>query len=151
MESETDQTALLANMAALLFATVGDVNWAGFYVLKPCRQVTEGQPSQGELVLGPFQGRVACSRIPLNKGVCGAAASKRKTLRVADVHAFPEHIACDGASRSEIVVPLCTGQGKLFGVLDIDSPTPGRFSATDQAALEQLASLLGAQLGRCTN
>jgi GAF domain-containing protein len=108
-----------------------DVNWAGFYFLK-------GE----ELVLGPFQGRIACTRIPLGKGVCGTAAQRAETIIVPDVHAFPGHIACDSASASEIVVPLFK-DGKLIGVLDIDSPKHDRFSTADQLMLEQIASLLG--------
>ena len=117
-------------MAAILFQTLPDVNWAGFYLLR-----------DGELVLGPFQGRVACVRIPIGRGVCGTAAARRETIVVADVDAFPGHIACDAASRSEIVVPLVQGD-RLLGVLDIDSPTLGRFSANDQALCEAAAALL---------
>src|SRR5438045_5762412 len=108
---ETDPVANMANCAALIFNSVPHLNWAGFYLLKG-----------GELVLGPFQGRTACVRIALGRGVCGAAAEKRRTLRVADVTKFPDHIACDSASRSEIVVPLLTDDAHLIGVLDVDRP-----------------------------
>ncbi len=130
LSGESDLIANSANMAAILFQTLPDVNWAGFYLLR-----------DGELVLGPFQGRVACVRIPIGRGVCGTAAARRETIVVADVRAFPGHIACDAASRSEIVVPLVQGD-RLLGVLDIDSPTLGRFSANDQALCEAAAALL---------
>lgn len=117
-------------MAALLFQTLPDVNWAGFYFL-----------AGGELVLGPFQGRVACVRIPLGRGVCGTAAERRETILVPDVHLFPGHIACDAASRSEIVVPLIQ-DGRLLGVLDIDSPVANRFSEADRVLCEAAATLL---------
>ncbi|WP_419728276.1 GAF domain-containing protein [Lichenicola sp.] len=127
---EHDLIANAANMAALLFQTLPEVNWAGFYLL------------QGdELVLGPFQGRVACVRIPLGRGVCGTAAERRETIVVPDVHEFPGHIACDAASRSEIVVPLIRA-GRLVGVLDIDSPVPNRFSDADRTLCEAAAALL---------
>jgi GAF domain-containing protein len=121
---ERDALANAANLAALLFANLPDLNWAGFYFLR-------GK----ELVLGPFQGRVACVRIALGAGVCGAAAQRRETIIVPDVHAFPGHIACDAASRSEIVVPLIEG-GRIWGVLDLDSPKLERFGAADAAGLE---------------
>lgn len=123
-ESETDLIATLANVAALVFEALPQVNWAGFYLFR-----------QGQLVLGPFQGRVACTRIPLGKGVCGTAAQSRTTQCVADVHSFPGHIACDAASASEIVVPLVVDD-VLLGVLDIDSPVKARFGAEEQALLE---------------
>jgi len=127
LAGERDAIANAANMSALIFTSVPDLNWAGFYFLK------------GDmLVLGPFQGKPACVRIALGQGVCGAAAQQRRTQRIDDVNAFPGHIACDSASRSELVVPLVRGD-KVWGVLDLDSPTPGRFSATDQAGLERLA------------
>lgn len=130
LDGETDLIANAANTSALLFERLPAVNWAGFYFL------------QGdELVLGPFQGRVACVRIRLGRGVCGTAAEQRRTLVVPDVHAFPGHIACDAASRSEIVVPLLR-DGQLFGVLDIDSPEEARFSDADRILCEQVASLL---------
>ena len=127
MAGEPDRIANAANLSALLFNTLPDLNWAGFYLY-------DGT----ELVVGPFQGLPACVRIPLDKGVCGAAASTRQTQRVDDVHAFPGHIACDAASRSEIVIPLIK-DGVLIGVLDIDSPKPARFDADDQQGLETIA------------
>mgnify|MGYP000090057258 CR=1 FL=1 len=127
LAGEHHRIANAANFAALLYHALPDVNWAGFYFF-------DGR----ELVVGPFQGKPACVRIALNRGVCGAAATTRTTQVVADVHAFPGHIACDSASRSEVVVPLIH-EGELLGVLDIDSPTPGRFDADDQAGLEALA------------
>ena len=130
VNDEQDFIARTANLSALLYEAMRDVNWAGFYFLK-------GE----ELVLGPFQGRIACTRIPLGKGVCGTAAQRAETIIVPDVHAFPGHIACDSASASEIVVPLFK-DGKLMGVLDIDSPKRDRFSKADQLMLEQIASLL---------
>lgn len=129
-DGERDALANAANMCALLYETLPAVNWAGFYFLRG-----------SELVLGPFQGKVACVRIALGKGVCGTAAARRETLIVADVHEFPGHIACDAASRSEIVVPLLQ-DGKLWGVLDIDSPQPGRFDEVDGRGLNAAASLL---------
>ena len=120
----------LANASALLWDALEDINWAGFYLVRG-----------GRLVLGPFQGKTACIHIPFEKGVCGAAAREDRTQRVPDVHAFPGHIACDSASRSEIVVPLRSG-GWVIGVLDIDSPIPNRFSPEDQAGLEAFARAL---------
>lgn len=120
----------LANASALLYQTLPDLNWAGFYLY-----------TDGQLVLGPFQGKTACTVIPMDKGVCGAAASRGETLVVPDVHAFPGHIACDSASRSEIVVPIYV-EGSLYGVLDIDSPIPNRFSADDQVLLESFVQIL---------
>ncbi|CAJ1316807.1 GAF domain-containing protein [Paenibacillus sp. PK4536] len=127
---EPDRVANLANASALLKQCLNDTNWAGFYLY-------DGK----ELVLGPFQGLPACIRIPLGKGVCGTSASERRTLRIADVHEFPGHIACDAASNSEIVVPLVKGD-TLIGVLDIDSPLKERFDAEDQAFLEEFAEIL---------
>lgn len=127
---ERDFVANMANMAALLFHQLPDLNWAGFYLMK-----------EGELVLGPFQGKPACIRIPVGRGVCGTAAATRETQVVPDVHAFPGHIACDADSRSEIVVPLIH-RGELVGVLDLDSPRPGRFDEDDRAGLETAAGLL---------
>lgn len=127
---ERDPWANAANAAALVFEALPDLNWAGFYFLRG-----------GELVVGPFQGRVACVRIPLGAGVCGTAAGRRETVIVADVHAFPGHIACDTASNSEIVVPLVTA-GRLVGVLDLDSPRFDRFGAADAVLLEALAESL---------
>jgi L-methionine (R)-S-oxide reductase len=127
---ERDGIANAANMSALLFAALPNVNWAGFYFLR-----------EHELVLGPFQGKVACVRIPLGRGVCGTAAERRETVIVADVNAFPGHIACDAASRSEIVVPLIQ-HGQLKGVLDIDSAELARFDAQDRDGLHAAAELL---------
>lgn len=126
---EKDFVANAANTSALIFEALPDLNWVGFYLLK-----------EGELVVGPFQGKPACVRIALGKGVCGTAAVERKTIIVPDVDAFPGHIACDGASRSEIVIPLMKGQ-KLLGVLDLDSPRLGRFNEVDARGLERLASV----------
>ena len=134
LAGEYDLVANAANTAALLFHTLDRVNWAGFYFL------------QGdELVLGPFQGQAACVRIPLGRGVCGTAAARRETIMVPDVHLFPGHIACDAASRSEIVVPLVK-DGTLLGVLDIDSPVAERFSDDDKALCEAAATVLLASL-----
>lgn len=126
--------ANLANASALLYETLDDVNWAGFYLL-------EGET----LVLGPFQGRPACIEIPLGKGVCGTAAVRGETVLVEDVHKFPGHIACDSASNSEIVIPLRNG-GLLVGVLDIDSPSLARFDGSDRNGLEAFAALLEQEL-----
>jgi L-methionine (R)-S-oxide reductase len=128
-EGERDWLANAANLAALIFGGLDDLNWAGFYFLK-----------DGQLVLGPFQGKPACVRIEMGKGVCGTAAARRETLMVADVHEFAGHIACDAASNSEIVVPLIK-DGRVIGVLDIDSPSRGRFDGEDRAGLEALAAL----------
>lgn len=133
--SERDPIANSANAAALLFHSLADINWAGFYFLRG------GLQQDSELVLGPFQGKPACVRIALDRGVCGAAASRRETLVVPDVHAFPGHIACDSASNSEIVVPLIF-ERRLIGVLDIDSPRLGRFDQEDAAGLERFAAIL---------
>ena len=123
---------LLANASSLLNDALNDVNWVGFYLMR-----------NGRLVLGPFQGRLACVHIDLNRGVCGAAARLDQTQRVPDVHAFPGHIACDAASRSEIVVPIHR-DGRVCAVLDIDSPLPDRFTGADQAALEAVVGTLEA-------
>ncbi|HEU4813726.1 MAG TPA: GAF domain-containing protein [Xanthomonadaceae bacterium] len=127
VHGEPDRIANAANLSALLFNALPDLNWAGFYFF-------DGR----ELVVGPFQGLPACVRIPLDKGVCGAAASTGQTQRIEDVDAFPGHIACDSASRSELVVPLLRGD-TLVGVLDLDSPRTGRFDADDQAGIEAIA------------
>jgi L-methionine (R)-S-oxide reductase len=128
---ETDPIANMANCAALIFNSVPRLNWAGFYLLKG-----------GELVLGPFQGQPACVRIALGRGVCGIAAENRSTLRVPDVTKFPGHIACDAASRSEIVVPLLTEDSQLIGALDVDSPELDRFDAEDEAGLSAIAEII---------
>jgi GAF domain-containing protein len=127
---ETDTVANMANAAGLIWECLPDINWAGFY-----RNV------EGELVLGPFQGRPACIRIPFGTGVCGVAAETREVQLVDDVHAFPGHIACDSASNSEIVLPLIR-DGEVLGVLDIDSPNHARFDAEDEAGLRPIAELL---------
>lgn len=133
IHGERDFIANLANASSLLFYSLTDVNWAGFYLLK-----------DGELVVGPFQGRPACVRIALGKGVCGTAAQRRATIVVPNVHDFPGHIACDSASNSEIVAPIVRN-GELLGVLDIDSPKLARFDEEDRAGLEQfVAALLAA-------
>jgi len=134
LAGEQDVVANAANCASLLYHSLSDVNWVGFYFLR-----------DGELVVGPFQGKPACIRIALGKGVCGTAAATRETQLVPDVHAFPGHIACDSASRSEIVVPLIR-RGELLGVLDIDSPRKDRFSETDRAGIEALAQEFLARL-----
>jgi L-methionine (R)-S-oxide reductase len=131
LDGEPDRIANAANIAALVFHALPDVNWAGFYFL-------QGQ----ELVLGPFQGKPACVRIPVGRGVCGTAVAEAASQLVPEVHAFPGHIACDLASRAEIVVPLKDAAGRIFGVLDIDSPTRARFDAEDLAGLERIARLL---------
>jgi L-methionine (R)-S-oxide reductase len=130
---EPDPVANMANVAAVLFHMLPNLNWAGFY-----RMV------DGALVLGPFQGKAACIRIALDQGVCGAAASTGETQLVADVHAFAGHIACDADSRSELVVPLVI-EGRVGGVIDLDSPTPARFDAEDAAGCEALATLIAAR------
>lgn len=127
LAGERDRIANAANFAALVFHALPGLNWAGFYFF-------DGE----ELVVGPFQGKPACVRIPLGKGVCGTAAATRVTQLVPDVHAFPGHIACDAASRSEIVVPLVGDDGRLLGVWDVDSPELARFDAEDRAGMEAL-------------
>jgi L-methionine (R)-S-oxide reductase len=134
MSGETDAVANMANAAALIWETLPDLNWAGFY-----RNV------DGELVLGPFQGRPACIRIKFGEGVCGVAAATRQVQRVDDVHAFPGHIACDSASNSELVVPLVR-DGELLGVLDLDSPKTARFLEEDEAGCVRLAEILAAAI-----
>jgi L-methionine (R)-S-oxide reductase len=139
MAGEPDAVANMANVSAILSDMLPELNWAGFY-----RMV------DGELVLGPFQGKAACIRIPLGKGVCGVAAATGETQLVADVHAFPGHIACDAASRSELVVPLFAN-GDVIGVIDLDSPSPARFDETDAEGCEKLARLIGPKLGQAVN
>lgn len=134
---EPDAVANMANVAALLWQALPDVNWTGFYRMAP------GTDDAGEeLVLGPFQGKAACIRIALGKGVCGAAAASRETQLVEDVHAFPGHIACDADSRSELVVPVIAANGTLKGVIDLDSPSPARFTQEDAVGIEALAALI---------
>ncbi len=129
LDGESDFIANAANFAALLFHTLPDLNWAGFYLLKG-----------GELVLAPFQGKPACVRIKIGSGVCGVVAARRETVIVKNVHEFPGHIACDSASNSEIVVPLIVGES-LLGVLDLDSPSLNRFDREDRAGLERLVKI----------
>ena len=131
---EPDAVANMANLAALIFQLVPELNWAGFYRLV-----------EGELVLGPFCGKPACIRIPLGQGVCGIAAATAKTQLVADVHAFPGHIACDADSRAELVVPVARG-GDVIAVIDLDSPRTARFDAEDAAGVEALAALVSARI-----
>ncbi len=133
-QGEPDPIANMANVAALFWHALPDINWAGFY-----RMV------EGELVLGPFQGKPACIRIPVGRGVCGAAVEQRQTQLVADVHAFPGHIACDAASRSELVVPIFQGDSVL-GVLDLDSPSAGRFDDSDRLGCESLLKSISNRL-----
>lgn len=130
LTGESDMIANAANTSALMFQMMPELNWAGFYLLK----------GEGELVLGPFQGKPACVRIPVGKGVCGTAVERKSSVLVEDVHAFPGHIACDAASRSELVVPLIH-EGRVLGVIDLDSPVPSRFDAEDQAGIEKLAAI----------
>lgn len=134
VDGEPDAVANMANVAAVLWQFLPDVNWTGFYRLVG-----------GELVLGPFQGKAACIRIPVGQGVCGTAAETRETQLINDVHAFAGHIACDADSRSELVVPLVHGD-RLIGVIDLDSPSPARFTADDAAGCERLAARIAAAL-----
>lgn len=130
LENERNKIANLANCSAILKEALKDTNWVGFYLM-----------NEDELILGPFQGKVACVHISLGKGVCGTAAKKNETMLVSDVHAFPGHIACDSASNSEVVIPL-RYQGKVVGVLDIDSPLLNRFNETDARQLEDIAEII---------
>jgi len=136
LHDERDRIANAANLSALVYNALPGLNWVGFYFF-------DGT----ELVVGPFQGLPACVRIPLDKGVCGAAARTRTTQRIEDVHAFPGHIACDSASNSELVVPLVAADGTLIGVFDLDSPNTARFDAEDQAGLEAIARAFVESLG----
>ena len=129
-EASPDMIPVMANVSALLFHLMEEVNWAGFYIVK-----------DGELLLGPFQGKVACVKIAKGRGVCGSAWAKDRTQLIPDVHAFPGHIACDDASRSEIVIPIHRG-GEVTAVLDIDSPIPSRFTEDDAAGLTELAKTI---------
>ncbi len=138
LSGETDFIVNAANMASLLYHSLPDVNWAGFYVRR-----------RDELVLGPFQGKPACVRIPVGKGVCGACAKRRQAVVVKDVHEFPGHIACDPDSRSEIVIPLIA-EGRLIGVLDLDSPVAGRFDSSDEEGLEGLVAVFLARTSMST-
>lgn len=137
---EPDAVANMANVAALLWEFLPDLNWAGFYRVAPAKS-----GGADELVLGPFVGRPACIRIPFGIGVCGAAAQSRATQLVADVHAFPGHIACDAASQSELVVPVLR-EGVVIAVIDLDSPTPARFTPDDAAGVEALAAMLSTRI-----
>ncbi|HET9693915.1 MAG TPA: GAF domain-containing protein [Steroidobacteraceae bacterium] len=138
LEGESDLIACAANMSSLLYWSLPDLNWAGFYLV---------DASSGDLLVGPFHGKPACVRIPLGKGVCGTAAQRRQTVLVKDVHAFPGHIACDSASNSEVVVPIVAGD-RLLGVLDLDSPTLGRFDDDDARGLEKLVEVFVAAVAR---
>jgi L-methionine (R)-S-oxide reductase len=133
LEGERDAIANAANTAALIYTTLPDLNWAGFHFLR------DGQ----ELVLGPFQGKPACVRIAVGRGVCGTAVARRRSMLIEDVHAFADHIACDSASQSELVVPIMK-DGQILGVIDLDSPKLARFDADDQAGLEALAAIYAA-------
>ena len=135
MNQTSDAERNAANTAALIYDALPDLNWAGFYLYR-----------SGELVLGPFQGKPACVRITMGKGVCGTAAAQRQTMLVEDVHAFPGHIACDSASNSELVIPLLRGN-ELLGVLDLDSPQHARFGSVDARGLETLANIFIDSLG----
>ena len=130
-EEERWYVPLLSNASALIYDNLEDLNWAGFYLMR-----------EGRLVLGPFQGKLACIHIPVGKGVCGAAVAEDRTQRVPDVHAFPGHIACDSASNSELVIPIHGPDGAVAAVLDLDRPRLGRFSEADQAGLEAFVRVL---------
>ncbi|RDL47191.1 Free methionine-R-sulfoxide reductase [Ensifer sp. M14] len=136
LQGEPNMIANAANTSALMFQTMPGLNWAGFYLLD----------TDDELVLGPFQGKPACVRIPVGRGVCGTAVKEGQSILVEDVHAFPGHIACDAASRSELVVPVWR-HGRVFGVIDLDSPEPARFDRDDQAGIEKLAAIFAAAIG----
>jgi GAF domain-containing protein len=136
LAGESDLVACAANTAALLYWSLPDLNWAGFYLV---------DAASGDLLVGPFQGKPACVRIPLGKGVCGTAAQERRTVLVPDVHAFPGHIACDSASNSEVVVPIVAGS-QLLGVLDLDSPRLARFDEEDARGLERLVAVFTAAI-----
>ena len=136
LSGERDFVASAANTAALIYWSLADLNWAGFYLV---------EPTSGDLVLGPFQGKPACVRIAIGKGVCGTAAARRETVLVPDVHAFPGHIACDSASNSEVVVPVMDGD-RLIGVLDLDSPKHARFDEADARGLEGLVRVFVAAI-----
>jgi GAF domain-containing protein len=137
LSGEHDLVVNAANTAALLFWSLPELNWAGFYLV---------EPRSGDLLLGPFQGKPACVRIAVGRGVCGTSAARRETVLVPDVHAFPGHIACDSASNSEVVVPIVRG-GRLLGVLDLDSPQLARFDAVDARGLERLVQVFVESLG----
>ncbi|ARJ50007.1 GAF domain-containing protein [Staphylococcus lutrae] len=134
LDGETDLIANLSNTSALLNDSLDQINWVGFYLMK-----------EGALILGPFQGKPACVHIAVGKGVCGTAVSEKRIQRVADVHAFPGHIACDAASQSEIVIPIYQ-KDQIIGVLDIDAPIPSRFSEADEVGLQQVVKVLESHL-----
>lgn len=134
IRTEPHYVAALSNISALLFQSMEGINWAGFYLM-----------DRGSLVVGPFQGKTACIRIGIGRGVCGTAVRERRILRVADVHAFPDHIACDASSRSEIVLPVWNN-GRITGVLDIDSPLPDRFAQEDEEGLSGIVQLIGREV-----
>lgn len=132
LSEEPDELANMANFASFVYHELPDLNWAGFYFAEPA----------GDLVLGPFNGRPACTRLPAGRGVCGAAYTENRTTVIDDVNAYADHIVCDSASASEIVVPLCDASGDVYGVFDIDSPTEARFSAADADGIERLVRAL---------
>lgn len=134
IRTEPHYVSALSNLSALLFQSMEGINWAGFYLM-----------DRGSLVVGPFQGKTACIRIEIGKGVCGTAVRQQRVVRVADVHAFPGHIACDASSRSEIVLPIWN-KGRIAGVLDIDSPLPDRFAAEDEERLSDIVQLIGQEV-----
>ena len=141
LEGERNLNTNAAQFSAFIYSSISDLNWVGFYF---CVEAKNPTPEFAhDLLLGPFQGKVACTRIPFGRGVCGTAAADQRTVLVADVHAFPGHIACDSASNSEIVIPLVK-DGALLGVFDIDSPSLNRFSVEDQLGLEQLLATFAA-------
>ena len=137
IRTEPHYVSALSNLSALLFQSMEGINWAGFYLM-----------DRGSLVVGPFQGKTACIRIEIGKGVCGTAVRQQRVVRVADVHAFPGHIACDASSRSEIVLPIWN-KGRIAGVLDIDSPLPDRFAAEDEEGLSDIVQLIGQEVDFC--
>ena len=134
IRTEPHYVSALSNLSALLFQSMEGINWAGFYLM-----------DRGSLVVGPFQGKTACIRIEIGKGVCGTAVRQQRVVRVADVHAFPGHIACDASSRLEIVLPIWN-KGRIAGVLDIDSPLPDRFTAEDEEGLSDIVQLIGQEV-----
>ena len=134
IRTEPHYVSALSNLSALLFQSMEGINWAGFYLM-----------DRGSLVVGPFQGKTACIRIEIGKGVCGTAVRQQRVVRVADVHAFPGHIACDASSRSEIVLPIWN-KGRIAGVLDIDSPLSDRFTAEDEEGLSDIVQLIGQEV-----
>ena len=142
LESETDLVANAAQFSAFIYDTIADLNWAGFYLTTASKKAGAAP----ELLVGPFQGKVACARIPFGKGVCGTSAAERRTILITDVHEFPGHIACDSASNSEIVIPLIVNDN-VVGVFDIDSPSLARFTQEDQVGLEKLVAIFIAQTG----